>query len=414
MNNNVIFCRRCLYSNQHPLKITFNEQGVCSGCSVHSEKYKLDWKYRINKLIKIVKDYKSKNNNYDCIVPVSGAGDSYFVLHVVKNILKLNPILVTYNKFFNTRIGINNLSNLRTRFDSDIIFKNVNPVSVKKIIRHTYKKFGSIYWHCIAGQTVFPVQIASKIKVPLIIWGAHQGIEQTGMFSHTHEVEMTRRYRKDHDLLGHEAEDLLDIESDLKYNDIHNYIYPTDQDIKSNGTKGIYLSNYIPWDPKAQHEKMIKYYKYKTSKLNRTFDCYDNVDCYVYNDLHDYIKINKLGYSKVTDHATREIRHGRLGRDEAIFLVKSYERKKIKYFGLFSEWLGISNSSKDFLFNTFKNHTFWQRRNMTNYKFNGLSKQLKINTKNKKNFLHFECNSTLNLGYKDKYIVFGKGTDQQL
>ena len=68
---------------------------------------------------------------------------------------------------------------------------------------------GSIYWHCIAGQTVFPVQIACKFKIPLIIWGAHQGVDQVGMFSHTDEVEMTRKYRKEHDLMGYEAEDLL-------------------------------------------------------------------------------------------------------------------------------------------------------------------------------------------------------------
>ena len=42
------------------------------------------------------------------------------------------------------------------------------------------------------------------------IWGAHQGLEQVGMFSHLNKVEMTRRYRKEHDLMGYEAEDLID------------------------------------------------------------------------------------------------------------------------------------------------------------------------------------------------------------
>ena len=42
--------------------------------------------------------------------------------------------------------------------------------------------------------------MAINYKIPLIIWGAHQGLEQVGMFSHTHEVEMTRRYGHDHDL----------------------------------------------------------------------------------------------------------------------------------------------------------------------------------------------------------------------
>ena len=90
------------------------------------------------------------------------------------------------------------ISNLRIKFDVDIIFQNVNPISVKKIIRHTFLDLENIYWPNLAGHTVFPVQVAVNHKIPLIIWGAHQGIDQVGMFSHTDEVEMTRKYRKEH------------------------------------------------------------------------------------------------------------------------------------------------------------------------------------------------------------------------
>ena len=53
-----------------------------------------------------------------------------------------------------------------------------------------------MYWHSLAGSTVFPVQISVKYKIPLIIWGAHQGLEQVGMFSHYDDVEMTRGIEK--------------------------------------------------------------------------------------------------------------------------------------------------------------------------------------------------------------------------
>ena len=42
------------------------------------------------------------------------------------------------------------------------------------------------------------------------------------MFSHENEIEMTRRYRKDHDLMGYEADDLLDSSGILKEEDIGN------------------------------------------------------------------------------------------------------------------------------------------------------------------------------------------------
>ena len=35
-------CKRCLYTSNHPLGITFDDEGVCSGCRVHEEKDVLD------------------------------------------------------------------------------------------------------------------------------------------------------------------------------------------------------------------------------------------------------------------------------------------------------------------------------------------------------------------------------------
>ena len=167
--NSVNFCRRCLYSTSHPLGLTLDEEGVCSGCRIHEEKDQLDWSARWERLKCIVKPYKiKKSNNYDCIVPVSGGQDSYYIVHLVKNKLGLNPLLVTYNKYFNTSLGIQNISNLRIKFNCDILYQNVNPISVKKITRTTLRQFGSIYWPIIAGQTVFPVQThAGKVRLQI-------------------------------------------------------------------------------------------------------------------------------------------------------------------------------------------------------------------------------------------------------
>lgn len=201
------FCTRCLYTSAHPLGLVLDDEGICSGCRVHEEKDCLDWGERWARLESIVAPYRNVDGrNYDCIVPVSGAHDAYYIVHLVKERLGLNPLLVTYNRYFNTPLGIRNLANLRIRLNCDILYQNVNPESVKRIVRSTLRRFGSIYWPILAGQSVFPVQTAVRFRVPLIIWGAHQGLEQVGMFSHLHEVEMTRRYRKDHDLMGYEAD----------------------------------------------------------------------------------------------------------------------------------------------------------------------------------------------------------------
>jgi N-acetyl sugar amidotransferase len=354
-------CSKCFYTELHPLGITFNDDGVCSGCIVHEEKLNWDWEAREQKLRKMLNEYKSPTGNfYDCIVPVSGGRDSYFIVHMIKNVYGLNPLLVTYNKHFNTEVGLRNYAYLKTKFDCDAVMMVCDPKKIKKITRVTLKKMGSMYWHVIAGQTVFPVQVATRLKIPLIIWGAHQGVDQVGMFSHQDEVEMTRKYRKEHDLMGFEAEDLLR-NSDLSEADVAQFFYPHDKELEKVGVRGIYLGNYIPWDSKSQHELMIEKYSYETNWQQRTFDTYNDIDCLHYSGLHDYIKYIKHGYSKVTDHCARELRWGRLSRQEGVQLIKKYSDIIPKDIKFFSQWIDISGEVIFDELNEFRDPRVWKQ-----------------------------------------------------
>ena len=266
-----------------------------------------------------------------------------------------------------------------------------------------------MYWHCLAGHSVFPVQVSAKMKIPLIIWGEHQGLQQVGMFSHLHEVEMSRRYRKDHDLMGYEPEDLIMSDDFLNEGDLHEYIYPEDDIIDKIGIRGIYLGNYIRWDPKSQHEKMIKMYNFKSAKLPRTFDAYDYVDSYVYMGVHDVLKYYKSGFSKVTDHACREIRYGRLNRYTARLLVKKYENNIDQYFNLFCEWLKVERRSLKFILNENRNNFLWREISPNKWK--------KINFNSKENLkkiykkINYKINSILKFKneYENNFITYDKG-----
>jgi N-acetyl sugar amidotransferase len=404
-------CRRCLYRTDHPLGLTIDDEGICSGCRIHEEKDRLDWSARWDALGRLVAPYRSASNRtYDCIVPVTGAHDSYFILHVVKERLGLNPLLVTYNKYYNTPLGIRNLANLRIRFNCDILVQNVNPASVRRITRASLRQFGSLYWHCLAGQTVFPVQTAVRYKVPLIVWGAHQGLEQVGMFSHEHEVQMTRRYRKDHDLMGFEADDLLSLFDTLTEADVWQYRYPDDHDLQQVGVVGIYLGNYVRWDPKAQHELMIERYGYETARFARTFDCYDYVDCFNYMNLHDQLKLYKHGYSKVTDHACREIRHGRLTRVQARALVRRYECVAPDHASLFGEWLGVEPKSMAFLMDQHRKRKYWRESAPGRWEFAGWSTlEGDASPCSDDAPPAFVANSTMQRDRAAAYVVVGKG-----
>lgn len=409
------YCTRCLYPENHPLNIVFNEDGVCSGCIVHEEKDELDWSKRLTKLKSILNTYKNTSkNNYDCIIPVSGARDSFFIVHTIKNILGMNPLLVTYNKHYNTDAGVRNLAKLRMEFDCDIMTLTVNPESVKKITRASIRKMASIYWHCLAGQTVYPVQVAVKFKIPLIIWGAHQGVDQVGMFSHLDEVEMTRKYRKEHDLMGIEAEDFIGEFDGVTEQDIVQYKYPDDKEIERIGVRGIYLNNYIRWDTKAQHEEMIKLYSYESKEQTKTFDSYNDVDCYNYSDVHDYIKFLKHGYGKVTDHASREIRLRRMTREQGLEMVKKYIAKTPENLDKFLEWIGISLNSFNYLMDQHRNKKIWSRNDNWEWELNTdylLSKNNDVNTLDQvEEFSEFIITPTYHsTDRKDEYILIGKG-----
>ena len=410
MSRYLSFCKRCLYGTGHPLGLVLDDEGICSGCRVHEEKDRLDWAGRWEMLERLVKPFRSASGrNYDCIVPVTGAADSYFILHLVKDRLGLNPLLVTYNKYFNTPLGISNLANLRIRFNCDILIQNVNPESVKRITRATLRSLGSIYWPCLAGQTVFPVQTAVRYRIPLIIWGAHQGMEQVGMFSHEHEVQMTRRYRKDHDLMGMEADDLPTIFDTLGEEDIWQYRYPDDAELSAVGVTGIYLGNYVRWDPKAQHEQMISSYGYRTAPFARTFDRYDYVDCFNYMDLHDQLKLYKHGYSKVTDHASREIRHGRLSRSQGLALVRKHELAPARYPDLFCEWLGVTARSMQFMADQQRNAEFWMAPAPGEWEFAGWSSRSAPVAGEEGGELSFVGTDALETGGTRRYITIGKG-----
>ena len=156
---------------------------------------------------------------------------------------------------------------------------------------------------------------------------------------------------------------------------------------------------------------MMKIYDYKTASFERTFDCYDHVDCYNYMDLHDLLKLYKHGYSKVTDHACREIRFGRLEKIQANIIVNYYQQRNIKYENLFTEWLGIPIDSLLFMMNQFRNKVFWEEYSIGKWQFNNfhIEKSIKKNKPILKDNSVFISTNDLDLDKKKGYIIYGKG-----
>ena len=220
-------CINCLYKANHPFGITFDNEGLCSGCQNHLEKESLDWsKIFVNFKKNILKNYKNKLG-YDCIIPVRGTPEYFFVVDVVKNRIGLNPLLVSYNHQFNSTAGIKNLDLIRDNFDCDIYIHTKNPITYKKLVRETFFSNLNINWPFLAGETSFCVNLANEKDIPLIIWPYNQQVEQVGSHSYLDKVEMSNRSRHEYDLAGINPEELIKTSNLINRNDIEDLIYPT-------------------------------------------------------------------------------------------------------------------------------------------------------------------------------------------
>ena len=325
------YCKNCLYPETAKPTIFFDEKGFCSGCNYNESRKDEDvnWDERrelFEDLVKKTKEERiSRNNRYDCIIPVSGGKDSHFQVYVCKEVYGLNPLLVTYNHGFNNPSGNLNLQNLVEKSGCDAIRLTVGKDSSRKIAKHMLERVGDLEWHYHAGIMTLPFKVAVEKNIPVIIWGEHGFAELTGIVSLKEFVEFTNWKRIEHDMRGVNPEDLIG-HNEITEKDIDPYIFPTDEEILNTEVRGIYMSNYFDWDALKQVKKVIDVWGFNTVsyKRDRTFNLYAKLDDHA-DEIHDYLKYLKFGYGRATDDATTEIRKGRLDRQSGIGLVKQYD-----------------------------------------------------------------------------------------
>ena len=336
------YCKRCLYPDTKP-QLVFDENGICSACKNHELKEKIDWKSKEKELKEILEKFRSKNNYYDCIIPVSGGKDSHFQAYTIKEKFGLNPLVVNFHPLDQTEIGKKNLDNLK-KLGVDCIEFSPNPNVYLKLARFGLKKLGDFQWPEHVGIFTVPVQIAVKYKIPLIIWGENPQFEYGQPTDISTDTILDRKWLEKNGgyfLDKIKPQDM--IKHGFELNDIQPYLYPSDDEINQVGITGIFLGSYIKWDIFKQLEivKTIGFQENDEPKEG-TFNKWENLDVY-FTVFHDYFKFLKYGFGRATDHASIEIMHGRISREQGLKLVKQYEGKiPRKYLKKFLEFADMS------------------------------------------------------------------------
>ena len=342
-------CVKCLHNTDHPFGISYIND-LCSGCYTHQEKFTIDWESKHNYVLLLaekIKAARSSSSIYDCIIPVKGVAEDYFVVEKVLS-LELNPLLVGVNDYFFNDIGWHNLHNLMTVFDLDSQIYTPNLIDYKELVSTSFRKHLHILYPSLSLNASYPVHVAIERNIPLIIWGQLQPIEQVGKFSHHDQVEMTKWSQIEHCRIGYNIDQLIGNGAQLNPQNLIYYEYPK-QAIRL-GRKspiGIYLSNFYRWDPLKQNNSILKY-GFKPQFEISTFDPYERAGSSVYYTAHELSRILRHGYRKVRDHLNREIRHNRIDKKSALILYEHYRLQKVNP-NPFLSWLGVTDSGKQWI-----------------------------------------------------------------
>jgi N-acetyl sugar amidotransferase len=323
----MIYCEKCVYPmTAAQLEIT---DGICSACrsaEALSLITKEEWKRREGLFGDLVRSLASKNgSNYDCLIPVSGGKDSFYQAHVMTEKYNLKPLLVTYHGNNYLPEGDFNRDLMRNAFDADHLVFGPSVSALKKLNRVGFKMMGDMNWHAHCGIYTYPIQIATMMKIPMVIWG-ETFWDISGMFSPDDFVEFSARTRHEHALRGFEWYDLIGQEG-LVEKDLMWAKYPEDEEILSTGVRGLCIGNYFNWDPNIQTEIIKEKYGWKGSNLEfqRTYRKMSNLDDRYENGAHDLLKFVKFGYGRGSDHASKDIRTGYMTREEGIEMVRKYD-----------------------------------------------------------------------------------------
>lgn len=355
----VKFCRTCTISNQRP-RITFDEAGVCSACAFAVHKKTIDFAERRQQLVELCDKHRKSDGSYDVIVPCSGGKDGGLVAYVLKNEYGMNPLTVTWSPNQYTEIGFRNFRNFIEigGFDN-ILGAPSGPVN-RKLARAAFINIGDPFQAFIYGQTNYPLSMAVKHNVSLIMYGENGEVEYGGDMRN---ADKPTRDVKDHDKHYFSGYPLDFWQAHgLSQNDLKPYMAPPYEDILKNKTEIHFLSYYHYWDPQENFYSAVEHYGFEpnSERSEGTYSKYASLDDKL-DGMHYYLGFIKFGIGRATSDTAHEIRDQKITREEGIALVEKYDGEfPSKYHQNFLDYLGIDSEICDAVIDSWRSDHIWK------------------------------------------------------
>jgi N-acetyl sugar amidotransferase len=314
------YCLRCC-TPETRTDIEFDEMGICNMCVSAEQKMHINWKEREKELVKILEDAKKRTpDTYNCIVPISGGKDSTYQLHVLTKVFKMKVLAVTFSHNWFSEVGKYNLENSLEKFNVDHIMFTPNRELVNKLARNSLPKIGDACWTCHAGVGSFPLWVAVKFRIPLLIWG--ESVAEYGRGTYFNPVT---RYDKDYFTKVSARFTAEQMSGDgIALRDLAMLRLPSQKEVDEAGVSGIHLGDFMFWDSERQTEFVKRVYGWREDDIECAFKRYKSAEC-IMAGVHDYSCFVKRGYGRGTEQASQDVRAGLMTREEGFELAKQVD-----------------------------------------------------------------------------------------
>lgn len=358
----VKFCKECTISNQRP-RILFDDNGVCSACNFAKyKKEKFDWNQREKELNTLLDKHRSNNGNFDVIVPSSGGKDSAYIAHELKHKYGMNPLTVTWSPHLYTEVGWQNFQGMIHEGDLANILGTPCGKTHRKLTKLSFEVLGDPFQPFIYGQTNFPLQIAAKYKIPLIMYGENGEVEYGGDMKNA--FTPTRDYKADHKkhyFSGLGPEDL--VKYGVSSQDIKPYMAPDNKELDDINCEIHFYGYYKKWVPQEFYYYCVENTGFKANPVRTegTYQKYAGLDDQI-DGFHFYLAYIKFGLGRATSDSAHEIRDGHLTREEGVQLVKRFDGEfPKKYFDVFLKYCDITEDTFWKIIDSWRSSHLWDR-----------------------------------------------------
>ena len=318
MNNLNKICSRCIMDSTD-LKIKFDRDGLCDYCTNFDNKIKPHWKNKSNDRLlsqwskKIIK--KGKNNDFDCIIGLSGGLDSSYAAYIAKEKMGLRPLLFHVDAGWNTDKAVGNIEKLVNGLDLDLYTEVVNWESVKRM-QVAFLRSGIPDQDLVQDAVFFSelYKFAKKYKIKYVITGSNFSTEccrepeEWGGYLGIDKMLFEDIWRKHGDGRSNNLYLIDTLISKIWYQKIlgMKIVYPLNLVEYVKKDAEIELNNKFGWQP-FQH-------KHHESRFTRFYE--------------DYWLPKRFGFEKRKAHFSSLIMTGQMKRDEALKRIYSSEMDK--------------------------------------------------------------------------------------